>query len=391
MRIGFVLDDSLDSTDGVQQYVLTLGTWLGSQGHDIHYLVGETTRNDLPHVHSLSRNMRVKFNGNRMTMPLPARQAEIQQLLEIEKFDVLHVQMPYSPFMASKVIMCAPFRTAVIGTFHIAPHSGLVHHATRLLALLLKRSLDRFDYVMSVSTAAQSFARQTFGMESDVLPNVVVRSRFAAAEPYPLSGTGPVIMFLGRLVKRKGCMVLLQAVQRLHAAYPDIPFRVVVCGRGPLEAGLKDFVRQYRLEKVVRFAGYLSEEDKPRYLRAADIAVFPSSGGESFGIVLLEAMAAGRPVVLGAANDGYKSVLAPYPDALFPIDDAAALSGKLHGLLSDESRRNNAREWQEGYIQQFDVAVVGQHLIEIYQAAADRRAGHPSQKSAGEADNSMRK
>jgi Glycosyltransferase Family 4 len=124
MKIGFVLDDTLDSTDGVQQYVLTLGKWLKDQGHDVHYLVGATKRRDIPDVHSLSRNMSVRFNGNQMSMPLPAKKFEITALLSTEKFDVLHVQVPYSPLLAHRVIMAAPPQTAIIGTFHIAPNSA---------------------------------------------------------------------------------------------------------------------------------------------------------------------------------------------------------------------------------------------------------------------------
>jgi hypothetical protein len=82
MKIGFVLDDTLDSTDGVQQYVLTLGKWFTDQGNDVHYLVGATKRRDIPGVHSLSRNMSVRFNGNRMSMPLPAKKSEITALHE---------------------------------------------------------------------------------------------------------------------------------------------------------------------------------------------------------------------------------------------------------------------------------------------------------------------
>src|SRR5579875_4032120 len=100
MKIGMVLDDTLDTPDGVQQYVLQVGRWLSAQGHDVHYLVGATTRTDIPNIHSLSRNKQVRFNGNRMSMPLPASRKKLKQFLRTEQFDVLHVQVPYSPFMA---------------------------------------------------------------------------------------------------------------------------------------------------------------------------------------------------------------------------------------------------------------------------------------------------
>src|SRR4051812_41321546 len=103
LKIGFVLDDSLDKPDGVQQYVLSMGEWLRSQGHDIHYLVSTTTRSDLSNVHNLGRFVTVRFNGNAMGTPLPASGRKIKRLLRDEQFDVLHVQLPYSPFLAHKV------------------------------------------------------------------------------------------------------------------------------------------------------------------------------------------------------------------------------------------------------------------------------------------------
>jgi phosphatidylinositol alpha-mannosyltransferase len=84
LKVGLVLDDSLDSTDGVQQYVLTVGAWLTSQGHEVHYLVGKTTRTDLPNIHSLSRNIRVRYNGNRLSIPLPASKRRLRQVLRTE-------------------------------------------------------------------------------------------------------------------------------------------------------------------------------------------------------------------------------------------------------------------------------------------------------------------
>jgi len=380
MKIGFVLDDTLDSTDGVQQYILTVGAWLTTQGHEVHYLVGETLRSDIPHIHSLSRNFKVRFNGNRMSVPLPASPSSstnIRALLARERFDVLHIQVPYSPLLAHKIILNAPRRTAVVGTFHIVPHSALVKYATLLLAAVSRRSARRFDAMLSVSVAAQRFVKQTYGLDSVVLPNVVDMAPYAVAKPFLLPGEGTVIMFLGRLVPRKGCMVLLQAVQQLVAGHPDQKLRVVICGRGPLLPELEAFIAEHRLKDTVQFAGYLSEADKPRYLKAADIAVFPSLGGESFGIVLLEAMAAGRPVVLAADNPGYVSVLEAYPDILTPAGDAAALASRLQKYLTDDRAKAAALAWQRTFVPQFDVNVVGQKLLEIYDAAiAPRSAAH---------------
>jgi phosphatidylinositol alpha-mannosyltransferase len=378
MKIGFVYDDSLDRPDGVTQYVLRVGEWLSAQGHEVHYLVGQTERTDIPYIHSLSRNFKVRFNGNRLTVPLPASGKKIKALLGHEQFDVLHVQVPYSPLMAGKVIKAAPATTAVVGTFHIAPHSGLVSLATRLLALWSRSSLKRFDHLVSVSSAASEFAQKTYGVATPVLPNVVDYQHFAAGKPLAKYNDDTLtILFLGRLVARKGCLTLLQAIAQLQSRSVKLPsYRVVVCGGGPLQAQLTEYVRANSLQDIVEFAGRISEEDKPHYYASADIAAFPSSGGESFGIVLIEAMANGRTAVLGGDNPGYHTVLGANPDLLFTPTNATELADKLEQLLTSDAARTAAAAWGKHEAEQYDVQRVGQKLVDMYkQFAPNSRNG----------------
>jgi phosphatidylinositol alpha-mannosyltransferase len=379
MKIGLVLDDSLDRPDGVQQYVLTLGEWLSAQGHEVHYLVGATVRKDIANIHSLSRNWNVKFNGNHLSTPLPSSRRAIRNLLQTELFDVLHIQMPYSPLMAHKVILNAPQGTAVVGTFHILPYSQLVRTATRLLGWWLRRSLRRFDKVFAVSPAAQLFAEQAFGLhEVAVMPNVAKLDSFAKAEPFPglaSSGNdsdGAVVMFLGRLVARKGCDTFLEAVAQLRSRNGR-PFKAVVCGKGPLLAELQDLAVRLGIDDIVSFTGFVSEEDKPRYLSAATVTAFPSTGGESFGIVLIEAMAAASPVVLAASNPGYASVMDPRPELLFQPGNASELADKMAKYIESRTERERIVDWQRNYVQQFDVAAVGQRLIAVYDAEIQKK------------------
>lgn len=374
LKIGFVLDDSLDTPDGVQQYVLALSGWLRAQGHDVHYLVGETARTDVQNVHSLSRNVKVRFNGNRMSMPLPANKTAIQQLLQREHFDILHVQMPYSPFMAGRVIAAAPKTTAVVGTFHIAPNSAFVTAANHGLRWLTRSTVKRFDQIMAVSPIAQTFARQTFGITGDIVPNLVDLKPFMNAKALPqYTGDEPVVMFLGRLVERKGCQYLLNAVAKLHRENPELAFKVVVCGKGPLEPRLKIYAQEHNIGHMVEFTGFITEEDKPRYMASADVAVFPSTGGESFGIVVVEALGAAHGAVLAGNNPGYASVMGDHADALFKPTDTAALSAKLLELLSDKNKRNAARTWQRQDAQRFDTPVVGQQVLAQYRTALRKR------------------
>ena len=373
LKVGLVLDTSLDPPDGVQQYVLSIGEWLRSEGHDVHYLVGQSERKDLQNLHSLARNTTVQFNGNRTTIPLPTSRRKLKQFLSENNFDVLHVQTPHSPFMAHRLLLAADEQTAIVGTFHILPNSRMATIGTRALGLWLRRSLRRFDQLLSVSPAARQFALDSFQLDSKVLPNVIDYRLFHQAKPFEDQDASLKILFLGRLVKRKGCMTLLQAIALLRQR-TDLPqYKVVVCGKGHLESTLQKFVKDHELQSVVSFKGFVSEADKPRYYASADISVFPSSGGESFGIVLLEAMASGQAVVLGGDNPGYRSVLSPRPELLFPPDDPAVLSELLAEYLINNDARSSAATWGEGYTADFDVNVVGKKLIKVYQQALRKR------------------
>lgn len=121
MTIGYVIDDTLDKSDGVQAAVIDIAEHIRSLGHDVHYIVPSSSRNDLENIHSIAEIVKLKFNGNSIGTPLPASKKKIKQLLGDVEFDVLHVQMPYSPHFAAKVILMASPETTIVGTFHIPP------------------------------------------------------------------------------------------------------------------------------------------------------------------------------------------------------------------------------------------------------------------------------
>lgn len=369
MKIAFVLDDSLDKTDGVQQYVTTLGRWLSTHDHEVHYLVGHTERKDLHHVHSLSRNVQAHFNQNRMSTPLPVNKNKLKQLLNDEDFDILHVQMPYSPFLAGRIIKLAPARAGVVGTFHIIPYSRLELVANTILGIVLRRSLKRFDAIFSVSEPARRFAKRSYGIKSEVLPNVINLSHYQAARKIRKYTDDKLnIVFLGRLVERKGCMDFLRALTELNKKNELNRVRVIIAGKGPLLNSLQGYVSDNHLKHVVRFLGFVSEEEKPDLLASADIAVFPSTGGESFGIVLIEAMAAGAGVVLAGNNKGYSSVMRARKQQIFDPKNTKQFANVLRHYLNNQRARKQSYRWQMEYVAQFDVRSVGSRLIDTYES-----------------------
>jgi phosphatidylinositol alpha-mannosyltransferase len=363
LKIGFVLDDGLDRPDGVQQHILTLGNWLKDQGHEVHYLVGETNRTDIDNVHSLARNIKVHFNGNRLTIPLPSSRRKIKKVLTDCKFDILHVQVPYSPFFGAQVVSLAHKNTVVMGTFHILPYGWLARIGTRLLGILLSVNIKRFDRHLAVSSVAAEFAKKTFKIDCDVVPNPVDTSKYKPTKTSNHTNNPTQLVFVGRLVERKGCFELLQALSKL-TVHSD--WQLDICGAGHMQTVLETYVRANNLENKVVFHGFVSEEDKIRYLRQADLAIFPALSGESFGIVLIEAMAAGSGVVLGGNNPGYSGVLNSVPKSLFNPRDISAFSLYLKTMIEDKGLRDRLHNSQQQLVKQFDVSVVGEKLLNIY-------------------------
>ena len=375
MKIALVLDDSIDRPDGVQQYVRSLESYLTRVGHEVHIICSVSGSTD-PRVHSLARNAAVSFNGNALKTPLPAPRAAIRSLLEREMFDVIHVQTPHSPFFAGRVVEEARKLQArsvrIAGTFLILPDSKLSALATRGLGVLLRRNVRKFDAFASLTEPAAVFARESLGIESVVIPAGVDIAAFQAAvhTPRPPRGADDklVLAFLGRLVDRKGVLELLTALSLLSA---EVLARldVRIGGRGPLLADAEALVAKQGLGEVVTFAGFVAEEDKPQFFADADIAVFPATGGESFGIVLIEAMASGAGVVVAGANPGYLSVINDRPEVSVDATDAAAFAAALDLLIADPARRAELHAEQQEHVKRFDLTTVGERIVsELYGA-----------------------
>lgn len=373
MKVGFVFDDSLDKPDGVQQYILTLGSWLAIQGHDVHYLVGQTQRTDISNTHSLSRNIAVRFNKNRLTVPLPVSVVKLRTFLNEQDFDVLHVQLPYSPQFAQRVINNAPPKTALIGTFHILPFGAIQAWGTKVLSKLLASSLRRFDTIVAVSPAAQEFAKMSMGIISDVVPNAVNLKKFEIkVNKSEEISEETTIVFLGRLVQRKGCLELLRALALLKKQDKLQNVKVVIGGDGPEASRLKAFVHTNNLASVVSFKGQLKESEKAQFLSTANIVALPSLAGESFGITVVEAIAAGAGVTIGGNNPGYSFVLSQTPQALIDPHDTTKFAKLLNQLIADPHLRASLGKQQRAHIKQFDVPLVGRQMESIYAQAIQK-------------------
>lgn len=377
LTIGFVFDDTLDALDGVQQHIITIGTELVRRGHDVHYLVGETHHSPVPQTVSLARNVMVSFNGNRMRIPLPVRKREIRAALAHNNYDILHIQAPYSPLFGGRVLECAPQSTGVVATYHIAPIDRRARYGGRALGLVNAHSHRRVDEVIAVSQVAAQYAQFTAHAHGTIIANPVNVEKFAtAAHRATRDAAHPHIVFLGRLVPRKGAQLLLDALDygERHGMFPMPGLHVTIAGDGPL---MDDCVqRAARLRTPVQFVGTV-DEGKADLLASADVAVFPAIGGETFGIVLPEAIASGAGVTLAGDNPGYRWTMRGDEDALFSVgpDHARVLAERIERALTDApwARRLHARE--EALLDRYNVQAVTDEVEQVYaRAIADRRA-----------------
>jgi phosphatidylinositol alpha-mannosyltransferase len=296
----------------------------------------------------------------------PARIWQVRKLLEAERFDVLHVHEPLMPLLPWLFLLAK--RCPVVGTFHV--YREQPHPFYRRAWPVLRPLIGRVDYRIAVSPAAQSTVERFFPGEYELLPNGIDFARFSTPAPRPEAfGAGQKILFLGRLEERKGLPHLIRAMPLVQENVPGAS--LIVVGDGPDREDCEELAR--RLGVDASFVGRVSEADKAAYFQAADVYCSPATGGESFGVVLLEAMAAGTPVV-ASAIDGYSAVLGPSGAGLLAApEDAEALGKALATILQDSPLRARFSAAAQVAAAQYDWGVLAGRLEEIYGRAIERQ------------------
>lgn len=373
MTVGFVLDDTLDVVDGVQQAVLTNGAEMSKRGHDVHYIVADTSKRDGLSIHSLTDFISLRFNGNTVRTTRPTSKAKIQSLFSTIDFDVLYVQMPFSPFMSGRVISMAPHTVKIFGIFHILPFSLTSRVGTRLLRVMISGALKRCDGFYAVSEPALHFMESAFKIKGSVLPNPIDYKQYNAPAN-SVSSTNhkhkKTVVFVGRFDERKGVLQLVNAIKLLDPKY-HTNTRFILCGKGPLHKEAVALSRQNRT--TIEFPGFVTEKQKIAYLANATIAVFPSISGESFGIVLAEAMSAGAEITIGGDNPGYASVIGHWEESLFDARDPQSIADTIERFLSNNELRKKIGTEQHEYVKVFDVVNIVDCLEKQYACSIETK------------------
>ena len=333
MKIAIVTQPYYPQNGGVSEHVHHTALELRELGHDVDVITSRfpSARKDEAGVQRIGWNVLLPHLGALANVNAGLRLArDVDRIYRSAAYDVVHVHEPLSPTLPLVAIERAPESAVVIGTFHASSPRGVGY---RIARPLLRRFSERLDGRVAVSRAAQRFVTRYFDEEYSIIPNGVDPERFHPdVDPLPgLADGRPTMLFVGRFYRRKGLPILLRALPRIAERVPDV--RLLVVGDGPQAPWVKLLARRAPCE--VRFLGELPRTEIPRAYRSADLFVAPSTGSESFGIVHLEAMAAGVPIV-ASDIEGYAEILDPGREALlFPNRSAAGLADAAVRVLTD--------------------------------------------------------
>ena len=379
MRIGIVCPYSLDVAGGVQAHVLDLARALTGLGHHVDVLAPAGSDTPVPDgVTRAGKAVGIPYNGSvaRLTFG-PVSLARVRRWLRDGDFDVLHVHEPTAPSLSLLALVVASQGDRlcpVVATFHTStPRSRSMTFFEPVLRPLLERVTAR----IAVSPLARQVYVEHLGGDAVEIPNGVDVAAFADAPPLPgrpRHGDGTTIGFVGRYTEpRKGMPLLLDALRPLVARRPDL--RLLVVGRGDA-----DELRQEagpELADRIELLGAVDEATKASMLASVDLLAAPNTGGESFGVVLAEGLAAGAPVV-ASDIEAFRRVLGEPPaGVVVPSGDVAAWTAAVGALLDDPARREALRTAGRERVAAFDWSVVAAAVLRVYEVAvaADPRRG----------------
>ncbi|MEV5559006.1 glycosyltransferase family 4 protein [Nonomuraea wenchangensis] len=370
MKVGIVCPYSWDMPGGVKQHIDDLTQALAAQGHDVSVIAPAADDDELPpYVTGAGRAVPVPYNGSvaRMSFGFLSA-ARVRRWVRTGEFDVLHIHEPLIPSLG--VLACWAAKGPIVATFHASFSRS---RAIAVAEPLLRSALEKLTGRIAVSDAARKSLVEQFGGDAVLIPNGVTVDRYARAEP--LEGWGPdgrTIGFLGRMdEERKGLPILLEAFAALAADRPEV--KLLVAGPGDE----KDVYERLpaRFHDRVTVLGMVSEADKIRAYHSVDVFCAPNTRGESFGIVLAEAMASGA-TVLASDIPAFRKVLGDgQAGALFANGDSASLAREAGALLDAPERRAKLAEEALVAVRKYDWSTVARDVVRVYETVTAAGAG----------------
>ncbi|BBY84157.1 glycosyltransferase family 4 protein [Mycolicibacterium pulveris] len=364
MRIGMVCPYSFDVPGGVQSHVLQLAEVMRSRGHEVSVLAPSSPDVTLPdYVVSGGRAVPIPYNGSVARLRFgPATHRMVKRWLAEGDFDVLHLHEPNAPSLSMLALNIA--EGPIVATFHTSTTKSLT---LSVFEPILRPMHEKIVGRIAVSELARRWQMEALGSDAVEIPNGVDVESFASApllDGYPRPGKS--VLFLGRFDEpRKGMAVLLRALPTLVERFEDI--EILIVGRGDA-----DELRENagKLARHLRFLGQVDDREKASAMRSADVYCAPHTGGESFGIVLVEAMAAGTPVVASDLDAFRRVLMDGAVGRLVPVDDSAALAEGLIEMLENDILRERYIEAASDAVRRYDWSVVARQIMRVYETVA---------------------
>jgi phosphatidylinositol alpha-mannosyltransferase len=364
MRIGMVCPYSFDVPGGVQSHVLQLAEVMRAGGHTVGVLAPSSPHVELPdYVVSGGKAVPIPYNGSVARLRFgPATHRKVKKWLQQGDFDVLHLHEPNAPSLSMLALQAA--EGPIVATFHTSTTKSLT---LSVFQGLLRPYHEKIVGRIAVSDLARRWQMEALGSDAVEIPNGVDVASFGEApllEGYPRPGRS--VLFLGRFDEpRKGMAILLRALPALVERFPDI--EVLVVGRGD-EDELREDAKEFAGH--LRFLGQVDDATKASAMRSADVYCAPNTGGESFGIVLVEAMAAGTAVVASDLDAFRRVLLDGAAGRLVAVDDADALATGLIEVLADDKVRRRYVDAAADAVRRYDWSVVARQILRVYETVA---------------------
>ena len=360
-RIGIVCPYSWDVPGGVRSHVADLATTLRERGYFVSVLAPVDNPEFLPeYVADGGAPTAVPYNGSvaRLSFGIKATR-RVRNWIRQGNFDVVHIHEPLAPSLS--LLACWAAQGPLVATWHSSQDRSRILNAGYYIA---QTAMEKIRGSIAVSEAARTTLVEHVGGDAVLIPNGVRVSDFRDQEGISISGA-PVILFLGRIDEpRKGLSVLIEAAEHIIARIPSVQF--AVAGPGDPNSFIEDMNPEVRKHFV--FYGAVSDEEKRRLLHQAELYVAPHTGGESFGIVLVEAMASGTPVVASNIPAFQRVLRGGECGELFANGDSADLAAKVCGLMESATARDRFIEKSNIRVMDFDWNSVVNDVIMVYES-----------------------
>lgn len=361
-RIGIVCPYGWDTPGGVQAHIADLASYLISRGHFVSVLAPTSDETNLPdYVVSAGKPVAIPYNGAVARILFgPIAFARVRQWISQGDFDLLHLHEPAIPSIS--LLACFAAEGPLVGTFHA---SAKKQKAIFAIGPILEPVIEKLTARIAVSEAARETLTEHLETDAVVVPNGIYARRLANGR-LNNAWAGNSVGFIGRFEEpRKGLSLLVDALPVLIREIPDI--RVIVAGPGDADEFLKNV--PVLLQSRFTFLGRITEEEKADFLHSIGVYVAPNTGGESFGIILAEALAAGAAVV---ASDipAFQALLGNGKfGSLFASENPQSLAKSITGILTDASLRERLKVDGKIYAQRFDWDEVAERIYDVYEMA----------------------